>query len=158
MTELTVDERAELDALRVRVTELERERAEQIAAASAALAADEPLVKGLLIGEKASPSCRAPKLPYSLGMARYTMWNTPFDRALDITEALDCRYMSLIEGSIARDASDAEIEAYKARLAKRGITVDNFSVRSNNGHAIFGTGATVNRQIDEMLGYDLVVL
>ena len=94
------------------------------AAASAALAADEPLVKGLLIGEKASPSCRASKLPYALGMARYTMWNTPFDRALDITEALECRYMSLIEGSIARDASDAEIEAYKARLAKRGITVD----------------------------------
>ena len=72
------------------------------AAASAALAADEPLVKGLLIGEKASPSCRASKLPYSLGMARYTMWNTPFDRALDITEALDCHYMSLIEGSSRR--------------------------------------------------------
>ena len=40
------------------------------AAASAAFAADEPLVKGLLIGEKASPSCRASKLPYALGMAR----------------------------------------------------------------------------------------
>jgi lysophospholipase L1-like esterase len=39
-----------------------------------------------------------------------------------------------------------------------GVTVDNFSVRSNNGHAIFGTSATVNRQVDEMLGYDLVVL
>lgn len=40
----------------------------------------------------------------------------------------------------------------------RGVMVDNYSVRSNNGHAIFGTGASVNRQIDEMLGYDLVVL
>lgn len=39
-----------------------------------------------------------------------------------------------------------------------GVTVDNFSVRSNNGHAIFGTSATVNRQVDELLGYDLVVL
>lgn len=39
-----------------------------------------------------------------------------------------------------------------------GVTVDNFSVRSNNGHAIFGTSATVNRQIDEILNYDLVVL
>lgn len=39
-----------------------------------------------------------------------------------------------------------------------GVTVDNFSVRSNNGHAIFGTSATVNRQMDELLGYDLVVL
>ena len=39
-----------------------------------------------------------------------------------------------------------------------GVMIDNFSVRSNNGHAIFGTGAHINRQIDEMLGYDLVVL
>ena len=39
-----------------------------------------------------------------------------------------------------------------------GVTVDNFSVRSNNGHAIFGTGAAINREIDEILGYDLVVL
>jgi hypothetical protein len=39
MTELTIDERAELEALRVRVAELERERAEQVATASAALAA-----------------------------------------------------------------------------------------------------------------------
>lgn len=39
MTELTVDERAELEALRARVGELERERAEQVARATAAVAA-----------------------------------------------------------------------------------------------------------------------
>jgi hypothetical protein len=39
MTELTVDERAELEALRTRVADLERERAAQIAAANAAVAA-----------------------------------------------------------------------------------------------------------------------
>jgi hypothetical protein len=39
-----------------------------------------------------------------------------------------------------------------------GVVLDNFSVRSNNGHAIFGTGAAINREIDEILGYDLVVL
>lgn len=39
-----------------------------------------------------------------------------------------------------------------------GVVVDNFSVRSNNGHAIFGTSAKINRQADEILGYDLVVL
>jgi hypothetical protein len=39
MSELTVDERAELEALRSRVGQLERERAEQIAAATAAVAA-----------------------------------------------------------------------------------------------------------------------
>ena len=54
---------------------------------------------------------------------------------------------------------DGRVVCYGASLeGGRGVTVDNFSVRSNNGHAIFGTGAAVNRQIDEMLGYDLVVL
>jgi hypothetical protein len=37
-TELTTDERAELEALRLRVAELDRERAEEIARASAAMA------------------------------------------------------------------------------------------------------------------------
>jgi hypothetical protein len=65
----------------------------------------------------------------------------------------------------------AAIESLTVRVAKgdilcyglsleggEGVTVDNFSVRSNNGHAIFGTGAMVNREIDELLGYDMVVL
>jgi hypothetical protein len=39
MGELTTDERAELEALRARVDTLERERAEQAAAANAAIAA-----------------------------------------------------------------------------------------------------------------------
>lgn len=40
-----------------------------------------------------------------------------------------------------------------------GVQVDNFSVRSNNGHAIFGTSPAINRQADVMAGgYDLVVL
>ena len=39
MSELTTGERAELEALRARVVELERERAAQVAAANAAVAA-----------------------------------------------------------------------------------------------------------------------
>jgi hypothetical protein len=39
VTELTTAERAELEALRARIAELERERAEEIARASAAVAA-----------------------------------------------------------------------------------------------------------------------
>jgi hypothetical protein len=39
MSELTTDERAELESLRARVLEIERERAEQVAAANAAVAA-----------------------------------------------------------------------------------------------------------------------
>lgn len=54
---------------------------------------------------------------------------------------------------------DGAVLCYGATMdGDGGVAVDNFSVRSNNGHAIFGTSATVNRQIDDMLGYDLVVL
>lgn len=72
----------------------------------------------------ASPSLRESRMPYRLGIARYTMWNTPFGDAVAITERIDCHYMSMLEGSIAYDASDADIAAYKAKLAARGITVD----------------------------------
>ena len=36
--------------------------------------------------------------------------------------------------------------------------MDNYSIRSNNGQAMFWTSPTVNAQINEMLGYDLVIL
>lgn len=42
--------------------------------------------------------------------------------------------------------------------ADDGATVDNYSVRSNNGQAMFWTNPSVNAQIDAMLDYDLVIL
>lgn len=39
-----------------------------------------------------------------------------------------------------------------------GIGVDNYSIRSNSGLALFGTSAKINAQIGRMLGYDLIVL
>ncbi len=39
-----------------------------------------------------------------------------------------------------------------------GVHVDNFSVRSNNGNAIFRSNASLNRQFSGMMGYDAVVL
>ena len=38
------------------------------------------------------------------------------------------------------------------------MTVDNYSVRSNNGQALFWTAPGVNAQINALLGYDLVIL
>lgn len=70
-----------------------------------------------------SPSCRASTLPYKLGVARYTMFRHKFDRALEILQDIDCHYMGLIENSIARDATDADIAAYKAKCAKYGVEV-----------------------------------
>lgn len=39
-----------------------------------------------------------------------------------------------------------------------GVAVDNFSVRSNNGQAMFWTNPAVNAQINGMRGYDCVIL
>lgn len=47
---------------------------------------------------------------------------------------------------------------YGAQFESKGVSVDNFSVRSNNGQAIFRTNPTINAQVNALLGYDLVVL
>ena len=39
-----------------------------------------------------------------------------------------------------------------------GVVVDNYSIRSNNGQALFGTNPSVNAQIDAFAEYDLVIL
>ncbi len=42
---------------------------------------------------------------------------------------------------------------------RTGVVVDNYSVRSNNGQAMFWTSPSINAQIDKAVGgYDLVVL
>ena len=41
---------------------------------------------------------------------------------------------------------------------KQGVAVDNFSIRSNNGQAMFWSSASVNAQINTMRPYDLVIL
>ena len=42
--------------------------------------------------------------------------------------------------------------------ARDGVAVDNLSIRSNNGQAMFWSNASVNAQIHSMRPYDLVVL
>lgn len=71
-------------------------------------------------------------------------------REIYVEGCVDDLRLRVLEGSILCYGASME--------GAGGVIVDNFSMRSNNGHAIFGTNASVNRQIDEMLGYDLVVL
>ena len=71
----------------------------------------------------ASPSCKVSKVPFKLGVARYTMCARTLERALEILENIDCHYMGLMEGTIGYDATDAEIAAYKAKCAAYGVEV-----------------------------------
>ena len=61
------------------------------------------------------------RIRFKLGIARYTFWKIELEKALGIMKEIDCHYLGLKEGSIRYDASDAEIAAYKANLAKYGV-------------------------------------
>ena len=50
------------------------------------------------------------------------------------------------------------VVGYGALLGTAGAGVDNYSVRSNNGQALFRTNPALNAQAQAMIGYDLVVL
>ncbi len=52
----------------------------------------------------------------------------------------------------------AGVIGYGALLGTAGVGVDNYSVRSNNGQAMFRTNPALNAQAGSMIGYDLVVL
>lgn len=41
---------------------------------------------------------------------------------------------------------------------RAGVSVDNYSIRGNSGTALFATDASINRQINNIAGYDLIVL
>ena len=108
-------------------------------------------------------SCtRARVLLYSRDSSRVTVEvNDSLSQSFDIEGADYLRevYVEAPISSVRVRVDSGNVLCYGASLeGDGGVVVDNFSVRSNNGHAIFGTSAKINRQADEMLGYDLVVL
>lgn len=81
------------------------------------------MIVGVAFARPASPSCRESKLPYKLGIARYTMHKQTFDQALEMLQDMDVHYMGLMEGTIKYGATDEEIAAYKEKAAKFGVEV-----------------------------------
>lgn len=81
------------------------------------------MIVGAAFARPASPSCRESKLPYKLGIARYTMHKQTFDQALEMLQDMDVHYMGLMEGTIKYGATDEEIAAYKEKAAKFGVEV-----------------------------------
>ena len=60
--------------------------------------------------------------------------------------------MTILNGAETFTGIGAEFDS------KKGVAVDNFSIRSNNGQAMFWSNASVNSQINTMRPYDLVIL
>ncbi len=83
-------------------------------------------------------------------------------RTFDIKGAPSLR--QIVIGSTADTLSlkvlSGNVVCYGASFesSRGGAQVDNFSVRSNNGGALFRSSAQLNRQFSEMMGYDAVVL
>lgn len=82
----------------------------------------------------------------------FTIEGDPAVRQIAVTAprigSLGFRVVSGIEGFVG----------YGAVLEGGGVTVDNYSIRSNNGQAMFWTDPSIDAQIDAMLDYDLVIL
>lgn len=70
-----------------------------------------------------SASLRPWRLPFKIGIARYTMYAVSPEKAFETMQEIDCHYMGLLGGTLSYDANDAEIAAYRAKLAKYGIEV-----------------------------------
>lgn len=63
------------------------------------------------------------------------------------------------DGTLEFEVLSGEVIVYGASFeSAHGVIVDNLSVRSNNGSAVFNASAQLNRQFAEMAGYDIVVL
>lgn len=76
---------------------------------------------------------------------------------------------SAVRQAVVRNASIRSLEfrvlegaerliGYGALFTRKGVEVDNYSVRSNNGQAIFRTNPSINAQINTLMPYDLVIL
>ena len=67
-------------------------------------------------------------------------------------ERISSLEMKIISGEAGFTGIGADFDS------QEGVAVDNFSIRSNNGQAMFWSNAAVNAQIHAMRAYDLVIL
>lgn len=89
--------------------------------------------------------------------------NDTLSRRFDVAGSPQLRRVKVAAGSIAslsfRVLSGTEsFVGYGASLYGGGVTVDNYSVRSNSGQALLRMNPSLNAQLDKFAPYDLVVL
>ena len=99
-----------------------------------------------------SPSCRESKLPYKLGIARYTMHKRTFDQALE---------MLLLDGMIKEGAEEDETSGFGVSPAEHQIMqaeiilIINDAFLRNGGHDPAGEGGVI--KILKELGAELEI-
>lgn len=75
---------------------------------------------------------------------------SPFLRQIVIKTTSDRLKLKILSGSLLCYGASFE--------SSTGVHIDNFSMRSNNGGAMFRSNLSLNRQFAGMMGYDAVVL
>lgn len=53
--------------------------------------------------------------PFQIGMAGFSFWKTPFDKALETMKTIDCHYFCIKDYFLPLDADDAAIAAFRAK-------------------------------------------
>lgn len=109
--------------------------------------------------------CTAARVRFlSRGNSRITLTlNDSLTRSFDV-EASDILREVLVTGDIRKLAfrvggDVGSFVGYGASFEDAaGVVVDNYSIRSNSGHALFGTSAALNARLNASAPYDLVVL
>lgn len=93
------------------------------------------------------------KVEVSLGKDKHKQFDLAASKSLrqiHINAPIDSLTFKVLSGSVI---------CYGTRInTLSGVSVDNYSIRSNNGQAVFATSPAINRQYDEMVNYDLIVL
>lgn len=73
-----------------------------------------------IVALSAAALCAASALaavPYRLGIAGYTFTRAGLDKGLAVMKAIDCHYLCHKDNFVKYDATDAELDEYKAKLA-----------------------------------------
>ena len=81
---------------------------------------------------------------------QFTVPGADYVRELYVEAPVNSIKMNILSGNVLCHGASLE--------GGKGVTVDNMSIRGTSGYTIFGSGAAVNRQVDKLWGYDLVVL
>lgn len=81
---------------------------------------------------------------------RYNIPGADYVRELYVEAPVKSLKINVLSGNVLCHGASLE--------GGQGVIVDNMSIRGNSGYTIFGSGAAVNRQIDQLWGYDLIVL
>ena len=81
---------------------------------------------------------------------KFTVPGADYVRELYVEAPVNSIKMNILSGNVLCHGASLE--------GGKGVIVDNMSIRGNSGYTIFGSGAAVNRQVDKLWGYDLVVL